>query len=141
PSELFVYAPCIIMPLGLITTVVSVRLTNQYVRPPHPEDAIREGLRSINRRSVLYHYVLPVHHVLVAPQGVFSITTRFQDGYFKIEGDTWHSSKNRGPLAPISLFLKQEGLGDPFKQAAEEAQKVQAIIDKAIPDSGIKVQP
>ena len=60
-NEIFFYAPCIVMPLGLATTIFSIRLTNQYVRLPHPEVAIREGLRGINKRSVLYNYVLPVN--------------------------------------------------------------------------------
>jgi hypothetical protein len=141
-SEVLMLLPCAIMPLGLIATVVSVRLTNQYVRPPHPEDAIREGLKGINRRSILYNYVLPTAtHVLVAPQGVYTFTTRFQDARFKVEDDKWYSSKARGPLAPLFLFLKQEGLGDPFKQANHEADSVQALVDQALPNSKIEVQP
>lgn len=133
--------PCIVMPIGLITTLISVRLTNQYVRPPHPQDAIREGVRGISRDGILYNYVAPVDHVLVAPYGVFTFTTRFQDSRFKVEGDKWDSWKARGPLAPLFLFLKQEGLGDPFKQATSEAETVQAIVDKALPGADIKVQP
>lgn len=140
-NDLLLLVPCLAMPLGLITTMISVRLTNQYVRPPHPEDAIREGLKGINRRSVLYNYVLPTRHVLLAPQGVYTFTTRFQESRFKIEGDKWFSWKARGPLAPLFLFLKQESLGDPFGQAEKEAQTVQTIVDEALPKSGIKVQP
>ncbi len=140
-NELLMFLPCVIMPLGLVTTIVSVRLTNQYVRPPHAEDAIRDGLKGINRRSILYNYVLPVNHVLVAPQGVYTFTTRFQETRFKIEGDKWYNWKGRGPLAPLFLFLKQEGLGNPFKQATEEAATVQAIVDQAVPGSKIEVQP
>jgi hypothetical protein len=141
-NELLMFLPCLIMPLGLVSTVLSVRLTNQYVRPPHAEDAIREGLKGINRRSILYNYVLPkVNHVLVAPQGVFTFTTRFQENRFKVEQDQWYNSKARGPLAPLFLFLKQEGLGNPFKQATEEAATVQTIVDQAVPGSKITVQP
>ena len=133
--------PCIVMPIGLITTLISVRLTNQYVRPPHPEVAIREGVRGLSRDGILYNYVAPVNHVLVAPYGVFTLTTRLQDSRFKIEGDKWTSWKARGPLAPLFLFLKQEGLGDPFKDAASEAEAIQALVDKALPLANIKVQP
>jgi len=140
-SEILMLVPCLIMPLGLITTIVSVRLTNQYVRPPHAEDAIREGLKGINRRSTLYNYVLPVNHVLVSPQGVYTFTTRFQETRFKVEGNKWFNRKNRGPLAPLFLFLKQEGLGDPFKQANAQADTIQAIVDQALPGTKIEVQP
>jgi hypothetical protein len=141
-SATLMLVPCAIMPLGLITTIISVRLTNQYVRPPHAEDAIRDGLKGINKRSILYHYVIPaVNHVLVSPQGVYTFTTRFQESRFKVEGSKWYSWKARGPLAPLFLFLKQEALGDPFKQAQKEAESVQSIVDQAVPGSGIKVQP
>ena len=140
-SSAMMMVPCIVMPIGLVTTLLSVRLTNQYVRPPHPENAIREGVRGLSRDGILYNYVAPVNHVLVAPYGVFTLTTRFQDSRFKVEGDKWFSWKARGPLAPLFLFLKQEGLGDPFKQATSEAETVQAIVDKALPLANIKVQP
>ncbi len=141
PEAIALLVPLVALPIGLITTIISVRLTNLYVRQPHAEDAIREGLKGINRRSSLYNYMLPASHVLVTPQGVYSFTTRFQDTPFKVEGDKWYNPKGRGPLAPLSLFFKQESLGDPFKQAENEAQGVQAIVDKALPDAGIKVQP
>ncbi len=95
-----------VMPLGLVTTIISVRLTNQYVRLPHPEDAIRDGLKGINRK-----------------------------------GEKWTNFKARGPLAPIFLFLKQEALGDPFKQANQEAEAVQEAVNKVLPDAGITVTP
>ena len=140
-NDALLLLPCAIMPLGLVTTLVSVRLTNQYVRLPHPEDAIRDGLKGINRRSILYNYLLGPNHVLITPQGVFSLTTRFQETRFKIEGDKWFNAKRRGPLAPFFLFLKQEALGDPFKQAKQEAEAVQPLVDQALPGAGIKVQP
>jgi hypothetical protein len=142
PSEsTLVLVPCLVLPFGMLTTVISVRLTNQYVRPPHPEDAIREGVKGIDRRSVLYNYVLPANHVLISPHGIYTFTTRFQDSRFRVEGETWYSWKARGPLAPLFLFLRQEGLGDPFKQARKDAASVQVHVDKALPNAGIKVQP
>ncbi len=140
-NELLLYVPCLVMPLGLITTLISVRLTNEYVRPPHPDEAIREGLKGINRRSILYNYVLPVKHVLIAPQGVYTLTTRFQETRFKVEGDKWFNWRARGPLGPLFLYLRQEGLGDPFKDADKDADKVQAIVDQAVPGADIEVQP
>src|SRR5579859_4440758 len=83
-NDALLLLPCAVMPIGLVTTIVSVRLTNQYVRLPHPEDAIREGLKGINRRSILYNYVFAPNHLLIAPQGVFSLTTRFHESRFKI---------------------------------------------------------
>lgn len=140
-SGLLVLVPLIVMPLGLTTTIISVRLTNEFVRLPHPEEAINDGLDGIDPRSILYHYVLPVKHVLVAPQGIYSLTTRFQETRYSVEGEKWINWKGRGPLAPLFLFLRQEALGDPFKDARRDAETIQALVDEALPDAQIKVQP
>jgi hypothetical protein len=135
------FIPCLIMPIGLLTTLFSVRLTNQYIRLPHPEDVIREGVKGAVKGSTLYNYILPTRHVIVSPMGVFSLTTRFQETKFKVEGDKWFNWKARGPLAPVLLFLKQESLGDPFKDAKKDAAAVQTIVDKVLPDANVEVQP
>jgi hypothetical protein len=140
-TEALMAVPCLVLPFGLLSTVISVRLTNEYVRQPRPETALREGLQGINRRSILFNYFPTANHILLTPHGIYSITTRFQATRFKVEGEKWTNYKARGPLAPFFLFIKQEGLGDPFADAREEAGKVQAIVDKAMPDSGVEVQP
>jgi hypothetical protein len=140
-SDIMLFVPCLIMPIGLFTTLISVRLTNQYVRLPHPEDAIRDSLKGINKRSTLYNYVLKPKHVLLTPQGVYTLTTRFHETRIKVEGEHWINYKARGPLGPALVYLKQEHLSDPFKQARQEAASVQAIVDEALPGSGITVQP
>src|SRR5215207_4056948 len=77
--------PSLVVLLAFITTITSVRMTNMWVREPRPEVALREGLKGLSNKSVLYNYYhLPARHVLIAPQGVFVITTRFQEGRFTV---------------------------------------------------------
>lgn len=140
-SEALLFVPCIVMPIGLVTTVASVRLTNIWVRQPRPEETLKDSLGGINRRSILYNYFPPANHILVTPHGVYSFTTRFQMTRFKVEGDKWTNYRNRGPLAPFFIYLKQEGLGDPFGDAQQDAEKVQRVINEVLPDAGIEVQP
>jgi hypothetical protein len=140
-TEALLFVPLLVMPIGLITTVTSVRLTNHWVRQPRPEDALKLSLVGINRRSVLYNYFPTAPHMLVTPHGVFSITTRFQMTRFKVEGETWTNYKLSGPLAPFFLYMKQEGLGKPFEDARADAAKAQAIIDDALPGHGVQVEP
>lgn len=135
------FVPCIVMPLGLLATLTSVRLTNQYIRQPRPETVLATGLEGINRRSVLFNYFPPANHILLTPQGVYTLTTRYQVTRFKVEGDTWTNYRSRGPLGPAFLYLRQEQLGKPFDDALIESGKLQEIIDKALPESGIEVQP
>lgn len=140
-SSLFILVPCLVLPLGLVATISSVRLTNLYVRLPHPEDAIREGLKGINRRSILFNYLTPANHILVSPQGVYTLIPRFQLTRFTVNGDKWTDRRKRGPLGPAFLFLKQEDIGQPFKDAARSAEALQALLDQKVPALEIKVQP
>jgi hypothetical protein len=140
-TSLMLFVPCIIMPVGLVTTLASVRLTNRWVRTPRPEVVLTEGLVGIDKRSTLLNYMPLADHVLITPYGVYTLTTRFQTGSFKVEGDVWTDYKARGPLGPLFLFLRQENIGKPFEEAEQTAAKVQAAIDAALPDSAIPVEP
>lgn len=66
--NVLVFVPCLVMPIGLVTTLLSVRLTNEWVRVPRPEEALVEGLAGINRRSVLFNYFPPANHILITPE-------------------------------------------------------------------------
>jgi hypothetical protein len=140
-NDILLFVPCLIMPIGLITTLISVRMTNQFIRTPHPEDALADGLKGVPKNSNLYNYVLKPNHVLVSPQGIFTLTTRFHEGKYKVEGEKWHNFKQRGPLAPLFIFLRQEHLSDPFGQARKEAQSLHALVEEILPNSKLEVQP
>jgi nuclease-like protein len=127
-----------VLPIGFISTMASVRMTNQWVRRPHPEDAIQEGLKGLSKRSVLYNYYhAPARHVLITPQGVYAITTRFQDGSYLVDGDRWQS--NTGALGAITRFFRQDGLGNPGEEAQKAAAHVKKLLEPTIPD--VEVQP
>jgi hypothetical protein len=144
-SPLFWIVPCLILPLGLLSTVFSVRLTNEYIRVPHPETALSEGLQGINKRSILYNYLAPCNHVLVTPNGVYALHVLFHSRAFTVQGDKWIDSRAVGPLAPLFQFLKQENIGKPFKEAEMQAERVQLLVDSAMrpdkPGDKIEVMP
>jgi hypothetical protein len=138
---ILILVPCIITPLGLGATVYALRLTNEYVKLPHPDEAIIEGLKGTSRRSILYNYLLKPPHVLVTPWGIYTLTTRYQDARVKVHGEKIIDQKAVGPLGPLFLFLRQEGLRKPFEQARREADEVQALVDETLPEANITVQP
>ncbi|HRE48990.1 MAG TPA: hypothetical protein PLD47_14780 [Aggregatilineales bacterium] len=131
--------PCAVMPLGILFTVLSIRLTNEYLRTPRPEEAIREGLEGI-KNAVLYNYFTP-RHVLITPYGVYAIVTRFQITKVKFSGETVHNYRNKGPLAPVFLFLRQEGMGNPYEEVQTDTATLQVIVDETLPDLHLTVQP
>ncbi len=133
------FVPCLVMPVGLITTFISVRLTNEYIRDPRPDDALQTALKGINQNSAFYNYLFKPNHVLVSPEGVFTFTTRFQDGPFKVEGDQIIDVRANGLIGKFLSFMRQENIGKPFQEAQEGADTIEAILKEA--GHEVPVQP
>lgn len=138
-STLLLFVPCLVMPIGLGTTWISVRLTNQFIREPHPEDAILAGVKSVGQGSVLYNYLFKSNHVLVSPEGVFTFMTRFQQGPIKVDGIRVKDFRANDPLGKIFTYLRQEQLGDIYKLAEVEATEIQLLVSDVAPD--VEVSP
>lgn len=130
--------PSLILPVGLVTTLVSVRMTNLWIRRPRPEVVLQENLKGMGSKSVLYNYYhFPARHVLICPQGVFAIITRYQDGQHSVNGSTWRTY--RRPMSRLFSIFRLDGLGDPNRDAQQAAQHVQSKLQPIAPD--VLVQP
>lgn len=130
--------PFLVLPLAYVVMLYSIRMTNLWVREPRPEAALQAGLKGISNKSVLYNYIFqPARHVLFTPQGVFSITTRFQDGAFSVDGSTWRSDK-RGTARIMSL-LRMDAIGNPTADALKAQAKAEELLKDIAPD--VPVQP
>jgi hypothetical protein len=128
----------LILPVAVVASLVSVRMTNQWLRQPRPENAIREALKGIHRKSVLYNYYhFPARHVLISPQGVFAMVTRFQDGYYRVNGDRWERSG--GVVSRPLRFLRGDDIGKPTEDAQRAAAHVKQLLQPFAPD--LEVQP
>lgn len=137
-STLLLALPLFLLPLGLIATLASVRMTNLWVRLPRPENALRDGLKGLSNKSVLYNYYhFPARHVLLCPQGIFTITVRFQDGSYTVKGDRWVT--HGGVFDTLVRIFRRDGIGNPTADAITAARHVQKLIDPIV--SGITVQP
>ncbi len=132
-AALLFFLPIIVLPLGFLFTAFSVRMTNLWLRQPRPEEAIEEGLKGLSNKSVLYHYHhFPARHVLVCPQGVFAIVTRYQDGHYGVKGSEWKAFRSMfGTL--LSLF-RFDRLGNPTQDAQKAAAHVKAALVPIAPD-------
>ncbi|NWG15101.1 MAG: NERD domain-containing protein [Chloroflexi bacterium] len=130
--------PWIVLPVGFISTLVSVRMTNLWVRKPRPEEVIREGLKGVNKRSVLYNYYhFPARHVLITPSGVFAMITRYQDGYFMVDGDRWQTPG--GALRWLMRLFRRDDIGNPTEESLRAAAHVKTLLGETAAD--IQVQP
>lgn len=135
---LSVVLPSLILPVGLVMTLLSVRMTNLWVREPRPEKVIKEGLKGLSNRSVIYHYFhFPARHVLICPQGVYAITTRFQEGVFSVEGDKW--SQAGSVLSSLLRVFRRDGIGNPTVDAQRAAEHVSKLLQPIAPN--VEVRP
>ena len=138
-NPILLIAPLIVLPVGVIATIYSVRMANLWLREPRPEAVLQQGLKGQSSRTVLYHYYLPARHLLISPQGVFSLTIRPQDGTFTVKGDRWR--RHGSMLSQFMTFFRQDSVGSPHLDAVNQAARTQQLLDKALPDSGVIIQP
>ncbi len=130
---------CFILPLLMLLTLISVRMANTWIREPRPEDVLEQAFKGLGQKYTIFHYLLPAPHVLIGPEGVFTIHTVWQEGKYAVKGKKW--SGDGGLVRKILGYMRQDLLGNPFAEAMLQAQQVQRLIDKIAPNSGVEVQP
>ncbi|MFN8529663.1 MAG: hypothetical protein U0670_13725, partial [Anaerolineae bacterium] len=117
---LSVVVPSVLLPAAFAASMISVRFTNLWVRSPRPEDTIKQQLKGLSNRSVLYNYYhFPARHVLITPRGVYAIVTRFQDGRFNVNGDVWKSYKSA--MSRFFSIFRFDAIGNPTEEANKAA--------------------
>lgn len=130
---------CFLLPALLFMTLISVRMANTWIREPRPERVLEESLKGVGRRYTLFQYLLPAPHVLIGPEGVFTITPMWHERRYRVSGKKW--SGDRGLFARLTGYMRQDLLGNPFNEAMLHAQEMQKLVNKLAPDAGIEVQP
>lgn len=138
PDTLTLIAQSAVLPIAFVLTIVSVRMTNLWARLPRPEKAIEDGLKGLSNKSVLYNYYhFPVRHVLICPQGVFAIVTRWHDQSFVYRDGKFRSRRNI--ISKLFSAIRFDGVGKPLRDAEYARSHIQKALDDVAP--GIDVQP
>jgi len=137
PDSLTLMLQAAILPVAFILTIVSVRMTNLWARVPRPEKAIEDGLKGLSNKSVLYNYYhFPARHVLICPQGVFAIVTRWHDQEYTIEDGKFKSHKN--VISRFFSLLRFDGIGKPIEEAKYAQERVEKLFSSIAPDVEVK---
>lgn len=138
PNSLLLVLQALLIPMAFILTLLSVRMTNLWARQPYPEEAIAEGLKGLSKKSILYNYYhFPARHLLIAPQGVFVIITRWHEGRFTNDGNRWKTHKNA--FSRLFSAMRMDGVGEPTLDAERAAQHAKKLLANVAPD--IEVTP
>ncbi|MCL4236762.1 MAG: hypothetical protein KJ047_00805 [Anaerolineae bacterium] len=130
---------CFILPILLLLTLTSVRMANIWIREPNPVDVLDNGLKGLGPKHTIFHHLLPAPHVLVGPEGVFTLTIVWQDKAYRVVGKRWRGDE--GVLRKLNGYLRQDLIGNPFNDATLHAQQVQRLINKIAPGAEVVVQP
>jgi len=128
PDALMLILQTAILPAAFVLTVISVRMTNLWARRPRPEQAIADGLKGLSNKTVLYNYHhFPARHVLICPQGVYAMVTRWHDHEFTVKDGKFHSQRNI--ISRLFSAIRFDGVGKPFRDAEDARERVQAMMD------------
>ncbi len=117
--------------IGYFFSQIGLYFAHLYVRNPRPDEVLDDSLRGFGKRNNgrLYHYVLPVHHVLLLPTGIIVLNAKYQTGNISVEGDQW---KQTG--LGMRRFFGQENLGNPTKETENSIAALANFINKHAPE-------
>ena len=137
-TEITILAQSAVLPVAFVLTIVSVRMTNLWARVPRPEKAIEAGLKGLSNKSILYNYYhFPARHVLICPQGIFAIVTRWHDQVYTVRDGRFRSHRNI--ISKAFSVIRFDGIGKPFRDAEFAREVVQRTLDDIAPD--VEVRP
>lgn len=130
--EMTIYS-FVAMLLGLIMSQVGVFFANRWGKSPRVDERISQGLKGLDDRYVLYHYVTPVPHLLAGPAGVWVLVPEYQGGQISYENSKY---RQKG-VGFISRVVGQEGLGRPDVEAKSYQEDLEKYLKKALPEASL----
>jgi hypothetical protein len=115
---------------GFILSQVGIFFGNRWGRRPRPDEQLNSGLKGIDDKYTLYHFVTPVSHLLLGPAGIWILlpypqggTITYQKGRWRQKGGNWY----------LKLFA-QEGLSRPDLDVVSGIDNLKRYFKKHLPD-------
>jgi hypothetical protein len=127
PVEIAVWIPLATLLVGFVLSQVGLYFTNRWGRNPRPDELLDERLKGLGKDYKIYHYALPVPHLLLTPEGPLVIVVRLERGEISVSGDKW---KQKLSAWRVLTFLGREGLGNPTREAQYQIQQVEQLINE-----------
>ena len=129
--ERYLIVQVLALPSGWLLSQVGLYMAHRYLRSPRPDETIDEALSKVARKGRIYHYYLPVPHVLLMPAGPIVFVAKFQRGDISVdEDDKW---RQHGVSFLRKLF-SQESLGNPTKEAENSVAALANFINRHAPE-------
>lgn len=118
--------------IGLILSQVGIYYGNRWGRSPRIDERITNGLKGLDDRYTLYHYITPVPHLLTGPAGVWVLVPQYQAGSITYENNKFRQTG----VNVFTRFFGQEGLGRPEVEAQGMKQDLEKFIDQSTQTNG-----
>jgi hypothetical protein len=100
--------------LGFLASVVGAYYVNHWTRTPRADQLLDQALKGISNQYHMYHYLLPVRHVMLGPTGVYLFRAYLHEGPVMYDGKKW---KQKLSIGRVLGFSGQDSLADPVRDA------------------------
>jgi hypothetical protein len=110
---------------AFVIAQIGVSFVNRYGRHPRVDEVISDGLKGLDGRFSLFHYLLGFEHVLIGPPGVLILLPRNEEGLITVEDGEWYQTLSKG-----SLFRRAGRR--PMRSIDREAQRAVAAVERAL---------
>jgi hypothetical protein len=127
----------VLIVLGVVMYTIGNRGLEQATREPRLIQQLEEALKGFDDQYHLYNHLLPGDHVLATPHGLFVLVVKGVDGKIRCYKDKWVRAVT---LRRVLRFFTEESLGNPTKDARQQAEKVQKYIEEHDPELQVEVQ-
>jgi hypothetical protein len=120
--------------IGFFASVIGVFYANHWTRSPRADEVLDNALKGISNHYHMYHYLLPVQHVLLGPAGVFVFRTYTHEGPITYDGKRWKQKKS---VMRVLGFTGQEALSDPVRDTQVDAERFRRWLSRRMPEEQI----
>ncbi|GIV66540.1 MAG: hypothetical protein AB1457_02985 [Chloroflexota bacterium] len=117
---------------GFLMTQIGIYFGNRWGRSPRPDELLTSGLKGLEDKYTLYHYITDIPHALIGPAGIIALIPISVGGTI-----IYDENKNRFRQKGGNLYLKifgQEGLGRPDLDAQYTINDLEKFLKKKFPE-------
>lgn len=124
--------------IGVIFSMIGIQLSRRWIRLPVAHEALSAALKGTGKDAVLLNHWSPVDHILLTPQGIFTLTSRNQPISLTINGEKWvdHS----GVMERLRRGIMLDALASPLDEARHDAEKAKDWLSKVL-EKTVDVHP
>jgi hypothetical protein len=121
---------------GFLCASVGSYYINRYARRrwpgsrliERPDEVLERNLKGFDDKYGYFAMSLPVGYAVAGPNGVTVFAVRSDKGRVIVNGDQW---KEPFSLGRIFTIFAREGVGNPSREIAEQAEKIRALLTAA----------